>query len=74
MVQMVKVLETNRPSVRYMAEVPGRPGHFVRAESLPELRARLRSAVEGRGGSTFAQRSWSNPKPGCSDTALFVTL
>ena len=45
MVQMVRVLEADPPDGSYVAEVPGRPGCYVRAESIPELRTRLVEAL-----------------------------
>jgi hypothetical protein len=74
MIRMVKVLEAIRPEVGYMAEVPGQDGRYVRAESIAELRSKLRMALIGSDGSVFVTSSSPEPRSGYSDTALFVAL
>jgi hypothetical protein len=71
--QAVRVLESNWPEAGYMAEVPGRPGRYVRAPSIPELRSQLRAAVTDGDGSSFAAPSRGSSL-GSSETALFVML
>ena len=74
MVQMVKVLEGHPPDTGFLAEVPGRPGRFVHAESLPELKSKLRTALTDPDSQVFATSSRRVPRSGFSDTAIYVTL
>jgi hypothetical protein len=71
---IVRVLDAIRPEGGYMAEVPGQQGRYVKAGSLPDLKARLRAALADPDGSLFASSSWTAPSTGYSETALFITL
>jgi hypothetical protein len=74
MVRMVRVLEVKGTRAGFKAEVPGRDGHFVRAETLPELRVKLRAAMADQEGPTVAALGGSKPLQGGSETALFITV
>jgi hypothetical protein len=74
MAMIVKVLDAISPERGYMAEVPGQQGRYVKAESLPDLKALLRVAMSDPSGSYFASSSWSTPGTGYSETTLFITL
>ncbi len=74
MKQMVRVLEADWPKAGYMAEVPGLPGLYVQAPSIPELRAQLRAAMADPEGARFAISCRQESRTGYSETAVFVTL
>jgi hypothetical protein len=76
MIRMVKVFEAIPPEVGYWAEVPGQDGRYLKAGTIPELRSKLRGALDG---SAFALSSWPEPRKGtsvegASGTSLFVIL
>jgi len=73
MIQMVKVLEAERPGRGYLAEVPGRPGQYVKASDLSELRRKLRAALVEPDETSFAMNAAPRPM-GYSETALFVRI
>jgi hypothetical protein len=74
MIRMIKVIEPNGHETGYLAEVPGLPGRYVRAESLPELKKAIRAAIADPQGTKFASSSWSACQTGYSTTAIFLTL
>jgi len=74
MVQMVRVLEALPPDSGFLAEVPGRSGRFVRADSLGELRKRLRAALKASGDAWFDIANRAVSCDSNSETALFLRV
>jgi hypothetical protein len=74
MIRMIEVFDAIAPETGYLAEVPGHPGCHVPAESVVELRIKLRAAMARGEGLRFTTSASGATTGGRSGTALFVRV